>query len=472
MKDWNQMNSNAQTVLKAINGSLALGEPMDSFEGITINSRLAKSGELFFCIKGETFDGHDFIDDAIGKGVSGIIFSDTDKFSGKQLNRENLFAIQVQDTLRALQDLAYFHRKQYPVRVVGVTGSNGKSTTKEMIAAIAETSGETLKNKGNLNNHIGLPLSLLELNKAHELAVLEMGMSAAGEIRRLAEIALPEIGVITNIFPAHLVELKNIRAVQSAKGELFESLSKEGTAVVNADDPMVLELAEKLKSRVITFGIDQPADVTATDISFRENTGFDFTINLFGDKFPVYLPFISIGSIYNSLAAIATGHALGISKEKISTGISNSVHLPQRGEILSHNSMTILDDSYNANPGSMKDALKTMGLFQTNGKKFFVIGDMLELGDFSETAHLDLGKEIARSSADYLITVGTLANLSAQSALQSGMGMDKVASFENHQEATDYLSGHSAAGDFILVKGSRSSRMEKIIEILTSSITI
>ncbi|MGV7219958.1 MAG: UDP-N-acetylmuramoyl-tripeptide--D-alanyl-D-alanine ligase [Nitrospinales bacterium] len=466
------MNSDVQTVLKAINGSQVFGGPMDSFVGITINSRLAKPGELFFCIKGEAFDGHDFIDDAISKGVSGIIFSDKDKFSGKQVSSENLFAIQVQDTLRALQDLACFHRKQHTLRVVGVTGSNGKSTTKEMIAAIAETSGETLKNKGNLNNHIGLPLSLFELNKAHEIAVLEMGMSAAGEIRRLAEIALPEIGVITNIFPAHLVELKNTRAVQSAKGELFESLAKEGTAVVNADDPMVFELAEKLRSRVITFGIDQPADVTATDISFRKNTGFDFTVNLFGEKFPIYLPFISFGSIYNSLAAIATGHALGISKENISIGIGKSVHLSQRGEILTHNSMTILDDSYNANPGSMKDALKTMSLFHANGKKFFVIGDMLELGDFSETAHLDLGKEVASSSADYLITVGTLAKIVAQSARQSGIRKDRVASFESHQDAADFLSGHAASGDFILVKGSRSSRMEKIIEILTSSIAI
>jgi UDP-N-acetylmuramoyl-tripeptide--D-alanyl-D-alanine ligase len=466
------MNSNAQTVLKATNGSLSLGEPMDSFEGITINSRLAKPGELFFCIKGEAFDGHDFIGDAVSKGASGIIYSDEEKFSSKLIDRKDLFAINVKDTLRALQDLAHYHRKQHSVRVVGVTGSNGKSTTKEMIAAIAETSGETLKNKGNLNNHIGLPLSLFELNKAHELAVLEMGMSAAGEIRRLAEIALPEIGVITNIFPAHLVELKDTRAVQSAKGELFESLGKEDTAVVNADDPMVFELAEKLRSRIITFGIDQPADVTATDISFRKNTGFDFTVNLFGEKFPIYLPFISFGSIYNSLAAIATGHALGISKENISNGIGNSVHLSQRGEILSHNSITILDDSYNANPGSMKDALKTMDLFHSEGKKFFVIGDMLELGDFSETAHLDLGKEVAVSSADYLIAVGALSKLAAQSARQAGMGKDRVASFESHQEAVDFLSGHATAGDFILVKGSRSSRMEKIIEILTSSITI
>lgn len=466
------MKSNAQTILKAIKGSLVFGEADASVDGISINSRLAKPGELFFCIKGETFDGHDFIKDAISKGVAGIIFSDKEKFSAGQMNSGSLFAIEVEDTLRALQDLAFFHRKQYPVRVVGVTGSNGKSTTKEMIAAIAETSGSTLKNKGNLNNHIGLPLSLFELNKTHELAVLEMGMSAAGEIRRLAEIALPEIGVITNIFPAHLVELKNTRAVQAAKGELFESLGKDGTAVVNADDPMVFELAEKLRSRVITFGIDQPADITATDISFRKNTGFDFTVNLFGEKFPIYLPFISFGSIYNSLAAIATGHALGISKEKISEGIEKSVHLSQRGKVLLHNSMTILDDSYNANPGSMKDALKTLDRFEVDGEKFFVIGDMLELGDFSETAHVDLGKEIAKSSADYLITVGELANLAAQSARKIGMKKDKVASFENHQEAADFLSSHISTGDFILVKGSRSSRMEKIIEILTSSITI
>ncbi len=465
------MNSDAKTVMHAVRGQLVHGDPSAEFKGISINSRSVMRGELFFCIKGETFDGHDFLHDAISRNISGIVFSDREKLSTAQLKPGGPFAIQVEDTLRALQDLAAFNRKQFPVRVVGITGSNGKSTTKEMIAAIAETTCKTLKNKGNLNNHIGLPLSLFELNKEHELAVLEMGMSAAGEIRRLAEIAQPEIGVITNIFPAHLVELKNIKSVQAAKGELFDALGREGTAIVNADDPLVLELARKLRSRVVTFGIDKPADVTAADIRFRKNAGFDFTVRLFDDKFPLFLPLLSYGGIYNALAAVAASHSLGITTVNMIAGVGRSIQLSQRGEILTHDSMTILDDSYNANPGSMKDTLNTLARFQTDGRKFFIIGDMLELGEFAERAHVELGNEIVKRPVDYLVTVGKLAGLAGQSARKAGMAKDRVISFENHQQAANYLSGQAAPGDFLVFKGSRTTRMEKIIEALTSSTT-
>lgn len=455
--------------MDATKGLLVQGDLASEFKGVSIDSRSVMPGELFFCIKGENFDGHDFLHEAIGKNISGLIFSDKEKFAAAQLKPGGPFVIKVDDTLRALQDLACFNRKQYPVRVVAVTGSNGKSTTKEMIAAIAKTAFKTLKNKGNLNNHIGLPLSLLDLNKEHEVAALEMGMSAAGEIRRLAEIALPEIGVITNIFPAHMVELKNIKAVQSAKGELFEALGKEGTAIVNADDPLVLELSRKLRSRVVTFGIDKPADVTAADIRFRKNSGFDITVNLFDDQFPLYLPLLGYGNIYNALAAVAAGHSLGISAKNMSAGMGEVRRLPQRGEILTHNSMTILDDSYNANPGSMMDALNTLTRFQTDGRKFFVIGDMLELGELSESAHIELGIEIAKCPIDYLVTVGPLAGLAAQSARQAGMAKDRVISALNHQQAADCLSNLAAPGDCLLVKGSRTTRMEKVIEGLTGS---
>ena len=465
------MNSDAKTVMDAMKGQLVHGDLSAVFKGISIDSRSAMQGELFFCVKGEKFDGHDFLHDAIGGNVSGIVFSDCEKLTAVRLQPGGPFAIQVADTIRALQDLAAFHRRLFSVRVVGVTGSKGKSTTKEMIAAIAETARKTLKNKGNLNNHIGLPLSLFDLNKEHELAVLEMGMSAAGEIRRLAEIALPEIGVITNIFPAHLVELKDVRSVQSAKGELFAALGKEGTAIVNADDPLVLELAGKLRSRVVTFGIDKPADVTAADIRFRKNAGFDFTVRLFDDKFPLFLPLLSYGGIYNALAAVATGHSLGINADNMAAGMDRSVQLSQRGEILAHNSMTILDDSYNANPGSMQDALDTLTRFQTDGRKFFVMGDMLELGEFAERAHIELGTEVANCPVDYLVTVGTLAGLAGESARKAGMAQDRVFSTENHQQAADYLSRQAAPGDFLVFKGSRSTHMEKVIEALTSSTT-
>ncbi|MCH8209032.1 MAG: UDP-N-acetylmuramoyl-tripeptide--D-alanyl-D-alanine ligase [Nitrospinae bacterium] len=463
------MNSDAKTLSEAVQGKLVLGSPAAKFEGVSINSRDIKAGELFFCIQGEHFDGHDFVRQAIEKKASGIVFSDKAKFESLRQNGAGIFAIQVADTLHALQALARFNRNQFQVRVVGVTGSNGKSTTKEMIASIAETKYKTLKNRGNLNNHIGLPLSLFDLNQEHELAVLEMGMSAAGEIKRLAEIAAPEIGVITNISAAHLVQLKTLKAVQAAKGELFQALSSEGTAVVNADDPLVLELSKTLRSRVVTFGIDKPADVTAADIRFRKNSGFDFTVSLFDSKFSLYLPFLGYGNIYNALAALATGHTLGITVENMSAGMGRVHPLSQRGEIIAHNSMTILNESYNANPGSMKDALNTLTRFQASGKKFFVMGDMNELANLSESAHIELGEEVARHSIDYLVAVGKLAGLAAQAAQDAGMEKDRAIALESHQEAVDFLARHTVPGDCILIKGSRATHMEKVVEGLTSS---
>jgi UDP-N-acetylmuramoyl-tripeptide--D-alanyl-D-alanine ligase len=216
--------------------------------------------------------------------------------------------------------------------VIGVTGTNGKSTTKEMIASVMKMRYSTLKTEGNLNNHIGLPLTLLELKPSHEAAVIEMGMSAAGEIKRLAEIAKPRIGVITNISQAHMIELKTLKDIQAAKGELFQSLNEDSTAIVNADDPLVYELAEQLRAGVITFGIDNEADVRATDIRPSDNSGYDFTLNVLDKAIAVHLPFLGRFNIYNALAAAAVGHALDISPTQIKTGLSAKHKLSQRGE--------------------------------------------------------------------------------------------------------------------------------------------
>ncbi len=464
------IESNAQECLKAMRGDLLSGQESEVFKGVSIDSRTLKAGQLFFCIVGPTFDGHTFIQQAVETKAAGIILSDKERLpstgtlSGQKGN-DAPFVIHVDDTLSALQDLARFHRQRLPVRVVGVTGTNGKSTTKEMIASIAETTFKTLKTRGNLNNHIGLPLNVLELDASHEVAVLEMGMSAAGEIKLLTDIAKPDIGVITNISEGHLVELKTLENVQSAKGELFDALDDQATAIVNADDPLVLELATSLRTAVkrLTFGIDHPADVKADNIQ-ATGGGHDFTVSLLGDAFPVKLPFLGFCNIYNALAAVATGHSLGIGTADMKAGLENCKLLSQRYEIFQHASMTIINDAYNANPKSMQEALGTLAGYPSPGRRVFVIGDMLELGDLSQSAHTHLGKEIAKQPIDMLVTVGELSRLAAQEARVGGMEEDRAIAFDRREEAAEFLRKNTRPGDCLMFKGSRGSGMEKVLQ--------
>ena len=455
----------AKDCLYAVNGKLLQGSETVVFRGVSINSRTIKEGELFVCIKGENFDGHDFIGDAFRKGAAGIILSDTKNLSTGMLGKgESPFVIQSENTLRALQDLASYQRSLFPFRVIAVTGTNGKSTTKEMIASIIETKYKTLKTQGNLNNHIGLPLTLLKREPEHEVGVLEMGMSAAGEIKRLAEIAKPDIGVITNISAGHLGQLKTIKEVQTAKGELFDSLHKEGTAIVNADDPLVLELAKSLRIKKITYGIKEPADIQASDIQNKGNHGFTFIAKIFDQAIPVKLPQIGYCNIYNALAALATGHSLGITGKEMNLGLKNYQQIPQRNEQIHYEGMTLINDTYNANPQSMREALKTLKEINTQGKRFFIIGDMLELGPLSESAHHELGQEIARSNVDYLVTVGPLASLAAESAKANVRKQLQIEKFNTQDGAVNYLLRKVEKGDCLLVKGSRGSKMENVVQ--------
>lgn len=464
------MKGQTKDCLNAIEGRLLQGNPDDMFQGVSINSRTVSEGELFICIKGDRFDGHDFIAEVATKKVAGIILSDTEKLTDTvKWAKENIFIIQVADTLKALQDLASFQRQRFPFKVVAVTGTNGKSTTKEMIASILETKFKTLKTQGNLNNHIGLPLTLLKREPVHEMGVLEMGMSAAGEIKKLAEIAQPDIGVITNISEGHLVQLKNIIDVQSAKGELFESLTEKGTAIVNADDPLVLELAQSLRAKTITFGINQPADVRASEIESKDNLGFQFKVKLFDKTLSVRLPYLGYCNIYNALAALATGHSLGIQGEALTHGLENYQRMSQRNEQIRHEGIDIINDTYNANPQSMAEALKTLNSFKTQGKRIFVIGDMLELGDRSIPAHEKLGENIARSQVDILVTVGKLAGLSATSARTLADEKIQIQEFDDHQQAAEFLIDKAVSGDCLMFKGSRGAAMEKVLQIFVSN---
>ena len=452
--------------LKAIDGELISGVGDKVFRGVSIDSRTLKENELFVCIHGDRFDGHDFIEEAKNKKASAIVLSDI----SKAISNKNTTPVvtRVGDTLKALQELARFHREQISVQVIGITGTNGKSTTKEMIASIAETKLKTIKTKGNLNNHIGLPLNLFHLSKNDEVAVIEMGMSAAGEIKRLAEIAQPEIGVLTNITEGHLTQLKTLKNIQAAKGELFDALSEQGTAIVNADDPLVFELAKSVRAKVITYGIHNEADVKAKDIHTANQKGFNLNIRLFKKNLPVHLPFLGACNIYNALAAIATGYSLGIKPDDIKVGLRNTKLLPNRYEVVKHQGVTIINDAYNANPKSMQEALKTLKNYQSEGRRFFVIGDMLELGDLAEPAHIKLGVDITKYSIDYLVAVGSLSALVTKSAIASGMDKKNIATASEHKCAVAFLKKHIRPGDCMLVKGSRGVKMEEVVKLLTA----
>ena len=455
----------AKDCLDVVGGKLLQGSAAKAFRGVSINSRTIEKEELFVCIQGESFDGHNFLGEAVNKGAAGIILSDPVHLSGNMISGGNSpFVIQSQNTLRALQDLAGYQRTRFPFQVVAVTGTNGKSTTKEMIASIIETKYKTLKTQGNLNNHIGLPLTLLARKPEHEVGVLEMGMSAAGEIKRLAEIAKPDIGVITNISAGHLDQLKTVKDVQAAKGELFDSINKEGTAIVNADDPLVLELAKSLRVKKITYGIEQSSDVQASNIQNEGSSGFTFTAKVFNQKISVKLSQIGYCNIYNALAALATGHSLGISGKDMSRGLENYQQIPQRNEQIHYEGVTLINDAYNANPQSMREALKTLSEFNTQGKRFLIIGDMLELGPLSESAHHELGQEIILSNVDHLVTVGPLASLVAESAKKNPRHPLQIGKFNTHAEAVSYLLRNVEKGDCLLIKGSRGAKMENIIQ--------
>ena len=458
------MDSDLKTLVKATQGESLAGEPSQKFKGVSINSRTLKPEELFFCIQGDRFDGHEFLNEVIENNAAGVVVSDREKLKESLVQQSGLFAVAVPDTLQALQDLAGYHRDQFNVRMIGITGTNGKSTTKEMIASVVKMQYPTLKTEGNLNNHIGVPLTLLGLKKTHEAAVVEMGMSAAGEIKRLAEIAKPQIGVITNVSQAHMLQLKTLKDIQAAKGELFQSLSQEDTAIVNADDPLVYELAEQVRAKVITFGINNQADIRATDIQPNERSGFDFTLNILDKTIPVHLPFLGRFNVYNALAAAAVGHALGISPGLIKTGLGVEHKLSQRGEMVRYGDLEILNDTYNANPQSMREAMQILKEHPAEGRKFLVIGDMLELGDGEQTAHQELGKEAAGHRFDFLVTVGELAGIAGSAAIESGMEKDKVQCFDSHQAAAEFLKATTQPGDCLLLKGSRGSHMETVLE--------
>jgi UDP-N-acetylmuramoyl-tripeptide--D-alanyl-D-alanine ligase len=432
-------------------------------KGVSIDSRTIKAGELFVAIKGDRFDGHDFVPDAIKRGAWGAIVerSTLESKYASLGGLKNIIA--VEDTLLSLQEMSAAHRKKFSIPFVGITGSNGKTTTKEMLACILRQKGPVLKNEGNLNNHIGVPLTLMGLNAGHKTAVVEMGMSGTGEIRMLTRIVMPTVGVITNIGPAHLEFLGSMDMVVQAKGELLENMEPNSIAVLNADDRYFEALKAKFDGSMIMFGIDKAADVTAVDIR-QEKDFTDFNIRSGDSTARVRLQAVGRHNVYNALAAAAAASAVGIPLESVKYGLEDFSPIAMRSELKQIKGRLVLEDCYNANPRSMEAALDTLVSLRQGGKIIAVLGDMLELGEASGDAHRAIGATAARLGVDLLITVGALSKLIGDGARGAGMPREQVVGARSNAEAADILRERSQNGDAILIKGSRAVKMEEILE--------
>jgi UDP-N-acetylmuramoyl-tripeptide--D-alanyl-D-alanine ligase len=444
-------------IVKATSGRL-VGSGAALVSGVTTDSRTAKSDELFIPLRGERFDGHDFIENVAANGVR-VVLADEMWIATNQ-PPASVCCIIVVDTLKALGDLAASYRQRFDLALIGVTGSNGKTTVKEMIASILAFKGAGLKTVGNLNNLIGLPQTLFTISDNMKWGVLEMGMSEPGEIDRLAEISIPTIGVITNVFPAHLESMVSLDAVAMAKGELFTRLKPGSCAVYNSDDALVAALPVPEGVRRISFGM-HGGDVTATRIESMGHNGQRFILHFPGGESGVHLKAFGRHNIQNALAAAAAAFAFGVAPEEIVSGLENFSPVEKRFRLEELGKVTLVDDSYNANPGSMAAGLVTLSELKGDGRAVAVLGDMLELGGGAMEAHRGVGR-LAATCVCRLYLMGRFAETVRAGALDGGMPEESIVVGETHEQLLVDLRGTLQAGDCVLVKGSRGMKMENI----------
>ncbi|MBI1951672.1 MAG: UDP-N-acetylmuramoyl-tripeptide--D-alanyl-D-alanine ligase [Acidobacteria bacterium] len=458
-------------VARAVRGEVALGARPPArgaeheVEGYSIDSRTVRPGELFFAIVGPRVDGHEFVGQAIAAGAAVAVVHK----GGPERYPDAPAIVRVKDTTRALQDLGAHVRRARPLRVAGITGSAGKTTAKEMAAAVLGQRCKVLKSEGNLNNAYGLPLMLLRLRDEQEAAVLEMGMSYKGEIARLAEIADPDVGAILNVLRVHLEHFGTLRRIAAAKGELFAGMRKGAVAVYNADDPLVARLGRAFPGRSIPYGLEaKKAQVKAGAIEFDGLRGSRFVLLHDGGSVPVRLSLPGKHNVYNALAAATIGRAFGLTGDEIRRGLETVRPASMRGVL--HrlaNGVEVLDDSYNSNPAAMERALEALAAAAPRGRRVLVSGDMLELGDYEKPAHARLGRQVAKAGIGLFVAVGPLHRRAAAAAAAAGAG--DVRQFEDSDAAAVFVASAARPGDLVLVKGSRGMKMERVVQALLAA---
>ena len=444
-------------IARIVDGNYSGKKVNCQLSGISTDSRNLTPGSLFVPLRGENYDGHDYLSQAVKNGAAACL-------SEEVVVGLSVPVVRVADTLRALGDIAAACRLQLNGPLIAITGSVGKTTTKEMLATILEQVAPGLKTAGNFNNLIGLPLTLLGLEKKDQWAVLEMGTSAIGEIERLTEIAQPSIGMITNIGAAHLETLQGLDGVSRAKGELYAGL-QGGTAILNLDDPRVAQLPVANGVKKLTYGLSAAAQVRAEAIADNEN-GVSFELILAEQHYPVQLNIPGRHNVSNALAAAAAAMEIQVPVEKIVSGLTQFVSLKGRLDLHSLPSGgMLLDDSYNSNPLSAAAALDALGALPGPGRRVAVLGDMLELGEKSVAMHEELGGQAARI-ADVLIGVGSFSADLCRGAKAAGMKSEQLIEVPDAATAIKYLHEKQRPGDKILVKGSRGVHLEQLVDVL------
>jgi UDP-N-acetylmuramoyl-tripeptide--D-alanyl-D-alanine ligase len=449
-------------ILTATGGELVRAGAARTVRGISIDTRTMKRGELYVAIIGKSLDGHRFVAQAVKNGAPAVVVSQAVLTRQRILAKHGAAVIRVSDTTRALGDIAAFHRRRFAPHVVGITGSNGKSTTKEMLAAILGQRLRVLKPRSSFNNDIGVPLTVLELTSDTQAAVVEMEMNILGGIRRLCEIAQPQTGIITNIGDTHLEFLRDRDGVAQEKSELIEFINGNGTAVLNADDPRVAEIGRKFPTREqVWFGVEQKADIHASRVRDQGLDGVTFRLNGAAD---VHLSAVGAHNVTNALAAAAGAHVAGLRLADIIAGLTAYRPLPLRLEVEQFAGLRVIADCYNANPQSMSAALAILA--QTGkGRRIAVLGDMLELGEAATEAHRTVGRQ-AGEVADLVLVKGQYCREVAAGARVAGLKAKAIICAPDSRDIVEKLVDTAQAGDTILVKGSRANRMEVIVREL------
>ncbi len=453
---------NIEYIINSVEGELIQGNAGIKITGVSIDSRTINPGDLFFAIIGEKKDGHNYIDKAVENGAKAVIVDrivETDA---------NITVIKVKDTTHALQELARSYRQHLRgLKVVAITGSAGKTSTKDMIGSLLQVKYKIKKTRGNLNNYYGLPLTILEFNGDEEVAVLEMGMSALGEIDLLCRIAKPDIAVITNVGETHLETLGNIENVAKGKSELIAALAEDGIAVLNYDNDYVRAMKKVFKGKqIVYYGLSPEADIYADEIINDSSNSIKFSLNYQNENINLKLDRPGRHNVYNALSAVAVARLLDLSWQNIKEGFSQVEYSALRWDVKrTDNDITIINDTYNANPLSMKAVVEAICSMQ--GERIIVtLGAMLELGNREKDAHLELGQYLKDKQVDTLITVGEIASIIADGAENAGMEKYKIKRVKDNQKALIYLNNYLKPGDILLVKGSRGNKMEEIVKAL------
>jgi UDP-N-acetylmuramoyl-tripeptide--D-alanyl-D-alanine ligase len=442
-----------------------------------IDSRQVIPGSLFVALSGENVDGHDFVEDAFSHGASfALIERDLSTplpmldlrqgFQAEELKDLSVpFCLRVENSLASLQKIARFWRRKLDLRVIGITGSVGKSTTKELVAEVLSQRFHTLKNPGNLNNEIGLPLTLLRLSHGHERAVLEMGFYVPGEIALLCDIALPQVGVVTNIGTVHAERAGSQEAIARGKAELVQALppAPEGSAILNFDDPRVRQMEEKTQAQVFFYGLSPEADLWADEIEGLGLDGIRFRLHYHKETLHVRIPLIGRHSVHTALRAAAVGLVEGLTWQEIFDGLYHGHTQLRLVAVRSRNGALLLDDTYNASPESMLAAISLLS--ELGGRKIAVLGDMLELGQYERQGHELIGLRVAQT-ADILITLGERAHMIAEAARKAGMKKSAVFEYEQVKQVVNWLKKSLGENDTVLIKGSHGLHMERIISAL------